>query len=59
MKYKTIVKSKIIFAYMNKKIKIAIGGIIAVIVIALGTYTISPLFINTKLNPRKISLLLI
>ena len=32
---------------MKKKIKIAIGGIVAVIVIAIGTYTISPLFINT------------
>ena len=35
---------------MNKKLKIAIGGIIAVIVIAIGTYTISPLFINTTID---------
>ena len=35
---------------MNKKIKIAIGGIIAVIAIAIGTYTISPLFINTTID---------
>jgi hypothetical protein len=35
---------------MDKKIKIAIGGIIAVIVIAIGTYTISPLFINTSID---------
>ena len=32
---------------MKKKIKIAIGGIVAVIVITIGTYTISPLFIYT------------
>ncbi|MGH9981807.1 MAG: DM13 domain-containing protein [Nitrososphaeraceae archaeon] len=35
---------------MNKKIKIAIGGIITVIAIAIGTYTISPLFINTTID---------
>jgi hypothetical protein len=35
---------------MDKKIKIAIGGIIAVIAIAIGTYTISPLFINTIID---------
>jgi hypothetical protein len=35
---------------MNKKIKIAIVGIIAVIAIAIGTYTISPLFINTTID---------
>jgi hypothetical protein len=35
---------------MNKKIKIIIGGIIAVIVISIGTYTISPLFINTTID---------
>jgi hypothetical protein len=35
---------------MNKKIKIAIGGIIAVIAIAIATYTISPLFINTTID---------
>jgi len=35
---------------MDKKIKIAIGGIIAVIAIAIGTYTISPLFINTTID---------
>ena len=35
---------------MNKKIKIAIGGIIAVIAIAIGTYTISPLFIDTTID---------
>jgi hypothetical protein len=35
---------------MNKKIKIAIVGIIAVIAIAIGTYTISPLFINTIID---------
>ncbi len=35
---------------MNKKIKIAIGGIIAVIAIAIGTYTISPLFVNTTID---------
>ena len=35
---------------MDKKIKIAIGGIIVVIVIAITTYTISPLFINTTLD---------
>jgi hypothetical protein len=35
---------------MNKKIKIAIGGIIAVIAIAIGTYTISPLFISTTID---------
>ena len=35
---------------MNKKIKIAIGGIIAVIAISIGTYTISPLFINTTMD---------
>ena len=35
---------------MNKKIKIAIGGIIAVIAIAIATYTISPLFINTSID---------
>ena len=35
---------------MNKKLKIEIGGIIAVIVIAIGTYTISPLFINTTID---------
>ena len=34
---------------MDKKIKIAIGGIIAVIAIAIVTYTISPLFINTTI----------
>ena len=32
---------------MKKKIKIAIGRIIAVIAIAIGAYTISPLVINT------------
>ena len=35
---------------MNKKIKITIGGIIAVIAIAITTYTISPLFINTTID---------
>jgi len=35
---------------MNKKIKIAVGGIIAVIAIAIATYTISPLFINTSID---------
>jgi hypothetical protein len=35
---------------MNKKIKIAIGGIIAVIVISIGTYTIFPLFVNTTID---------
>jgi len=35
---------------MDKKVKIAIGGIIVVIVIAITTYTISPLFINTTLD---------
>ena len=35
---------------MNKKLKIAIGGIIVVIVIAIGTYTISPLFINITID---------
>ena len=35
---------------MNKKIKVAIGGIIAVIAIAIGTYTISPFFINTTID---------
>ena len=35
---------------MNKKIKIAIGGIIALIAIAVGTYTISPLFVNTTID---------
>ena len=35
---------------MNKKIKIAIGGIIAVIAIIIATYTISPLFINTSID---------
>ena len=35
---------------MDKKIKIAIGGVIAVIVIAIGTYTFSPLFINTTID---------
>ena len=35
---------------MDKKIKIAIGGIIAVIAIAIATYTISPLFINTSID---------
>ena len=35
---------------MDKKIKIAIGGIIAVIAIAIVTYTISPLFINTTID---------
>ena len=35
---------------MNKKIKIAIGGIIAVIAIIIATYTISPLFINTTID---------
>jgi len=35
---------------MDKKIKIAIGGVIAVIVIAIGTYTISPLFINSTID---------
>jgi hypothetical protein len=35
---------------MNKNIKIAIGGIIVVIAIAIGTYTISPLFINTSID---------
>lgn len=35
---------------MNKKVKMAIGGIIAAIVIVIGTYTISPLFINTTIN---------
>ena len=34
---------------MNKKIKIAIGGIIAVIAIAIGTYTISPVM-NTTID---------
>ena len=35
---------------MDKKIKIAIGGIIAVIAIAIATYTISPLFISTTID---------
>jgi len=35
---------------MDKKTKIAIGGIIAVIAIAIVTYTISPLFINTTID---------
>ena len=35
---------------MDKKIKIAIGGIIAVIAIVIATYTISPLFINTTID---------
>ena len=35
---------------MDKKIKIAIGGIITVIAIAIATYTISPLFINTTID---------
>ncbi len=35
---------------MNKKIKIAIGGIIVVIAIIIATYTISPLFINTTID---------
>jgi Electron transfer DM13 len=35
---------------MDKKIKIAIGGIGAVIAIALATYTVSPLFINTTID---------
>jgi hypothetical protein len=35
---------------MVKKIKIAIGGSIAIIVIAIGIYTISPLFINTTID---------
>ncbi|HJT84792.1 MAG TPA: DM13 domain-containing protein [Nitrososphaeraceae archaeon] len=35
---------------MDKKIKIAIGGVIVVIVIAITTYTISPFFINTSLD---------
>ncbi len=35
---------------MDKKIKMAIGGIIAVIGITVGTYTISPLFINTTVD---------
>jgi hypothetical protein len=35
---------------MDKKINIAIGGIIAVIAIAIATYTISPLFINTTID---------
>lgn len=35
---------------MNKKIKIIIGGVIAAITIAIGTYTISPLFINTTID---------
>ena len=35
---------------MNKKIKIIIGGVIAIIAIAIGTYTISPLFINTTVD---------
>ena len=48
----TIVKFKtIIFLLdMDKKIKIAIGGIIAVIAIVIATYTISPLFINTTID---------
>lgn len=35
---------------MNKKVKIAIGGAIGVIVLVIATYTISPLFINTIVN---------
>jgi len=35
---------------MNKKIKIIIVGVIAIIAIAIGTYTISPLFINTTVD---------
>jgi hypothetical protein len=35
---------------MDKKIKIVIGGIVAVIIIAIATYTISPLFINTTID---------
>jgi Electron transfer DM13 len=35
---------------MNKKIKIIFGGIIAIIVISIGTYIISPLFINTAID---------
>jgi hypothetical protein len=35
---------------MDKKIKIAIGGIITVIAIAIAIYTISPLFINTTID---------
>jgi Electron transfer DM13 len=35
---------------MDKKIKIAISGIVAVIAIAIATYTISPLFINTTID---------
>lgn len=35
---------------MNKKVKIAIGGAIGVIVLVIATYTISPLFINTVVN---------
>lgn len=35
---------------MDKKIKIAIGGIIVVIAIVIATYTISPLFINTTID---------
>jgi len=34
---------------MNKKVKIAIGGVIVASVTAIGTYTIS-LFINTTIN---------
>ena len=35
---------------MKNKTKIIIGIIIAAIAIPLGTYTISPLFINTEIN---------
>ena len=35
---------------MDNKVKIAIGGIIAVIAIAIATYTVSPLFINTTID---------
>lgn len=35
---------------MDKKIKIAIVGVITVIAIAMATYTISPLFINTTID---------
>jgi hypothetical protein len=35
---------------LKNKTKIIIGIIIAAIAIPLGTYTISPLFINTEIN---------
>ena len=43
--------------YLKNKTKIIIGIIIAAIAIPLGTYTISPLFINTEINEPLPSLL--